>query len=950
MNFPKNLTDYQAVPFWSWNDKLEPEELRRQIRWMKEMGMGGFFMHARGGLKTEYLSEEWMECVDACADEAEKIGMNAWAYDENGWPSGFVGGLLLEEEENRDRYLSYKIGDFDADAYASYPMDAEELVRVAEPCGAGEYLNVYLNVSISTVDVTNPKVVKKFLDHTHELYRARYGDDFSKKIKGFFTDEPQLYRWGTAFSQMLPGYFQEQYQQDIRDNIGLLFVEKKGYRQFRHRYWRACQQLLMKNFGKQVYDWCEENGVKLTGHYVEESTLGYQLSACAGIMPLYKYMHIPGIDWLGRFHSNTLPAHQINSVAKQYGQKQVLTECFGCCGWDVTPMDYKVLAELQYVGGLNLMCQHLMPYSEHGQRKRDYPHHFAEISPWVRDYFRIFNDHFTHLGYLIANSEEYINVAVLHPVRSAYLDYKWEKDEPYFGVDALDIAFAKQVKMLADHHLGYHFLDETLLSEDGFVKDGKIGCGLCSYEYLILPTVYTIDETTEKLLREFVEQGGKVLMLDGKPSYVEGDEFDFDYLKSNVTFEEILAAQPYRVDRTDIPVQSHYRTYNGEPYLCVQNYGDTDEYEVNFTFAGDYTSFEQLDLQTLQRTPVPLKVKLRSHEMKVLFLSRKPAPAVREKKIVHLNAEHQLLSHTGNYLTLDTVAYSKDGVTYSEQLPCMGVFQQMLAERYEGKLYLKYAFEVKTKPEKLSVVAEIGSLLTAEVNGQPISFAKPSQLERNFYETDIAPLVQPGDNEIIMCLDYYQTEDVYYALFGENVTESLRNCLVYKTDIEPVYLYGDFGVYAHEGFRPGQKPNVMLGDSFYVDVLTDKIANPVTDGLPFFAGKLRLRQTLTLEDTDVILEFKGKLQAVKVWVNGSEAGLMLMDNRLDISEYTKIGENTVELELTVSNRNLLGPHHVKANEEPEFVSPTIFAMSETWSNGKSQAYRDSYSFVPADLC
>lgn len=949
MKFTDDLTAYRAIPFWSWNDKLEPKELRRQIRWMKDMGMGGFFMHARGGLKTEYLSEEWMQCVDACADEAQKIGMHAWAYDENGWPSGFVGGLLLEEEENRDRYLSYQFGEFDAEAYASYPMDREELIRVEEPCGAGEYLNVYLHVSISTVDVMNPKVVRKFLDNTHELYKARYGDQFAEKIKGFFTDEPQLYRWGTAFSLMLPPYFEEHYQQDIRDYVGLLFVEKKGYRQFRHRYWRACQQLLLKNFGQQVYDWCEENGVKLTGHYVEETGIGYMISACAGIMPFYKYMHIPGIDWLGRFHSNTLPAHQLNSVAHQYGKKQILTECFAACGWDVTPMDLKTLAELQYVGGLNLMCQHLMPYSEHGQRKRDYPHHFAEISPWVRDYFRVFNDHFTHLGYLIANSEEYINVAVLHPTRSGYLDYKREVDEPYFGVESLDVAFAAQVKMLADHHLGYHFLDETLLAEDGFVRDGKIGCGLCSYDYLILPTTYTIDATTEKLLYEFVAQGGKVLLLDGKPSYVEGEEFDFGYLQSNVTLEEILAAQPYRADRNDLPVQSHYRTYEGEPYICVQNYGDDCECEVNFTFADGFTSFEQLDLQTLERTPAALNVTLRPHEMKVLFLSRNPAPMEKQKKIVHLAGEYELLSHTGNYLTLDTVCYSKDGVTYSEQLPCMGVFQQMLTERYAGKLYLKYNFDVRVKPQKLSLIAEIGALLYAELNGKAISFDKPAQLERNFYEADVADVVKLGENEIVMCIDYYQTEDVYYALFGENVTESLLNCLAYKTDIEPVYLHGDFGVYEENGFVPGQKQRVMLGEKFYIGTLPGRISNQVTGGLPFFAGKLRLNQMLVLDETDVILEFKGKLQAIKVWVNGQEAGLMLMDNRLDISKYTKLGENSIELELSVSNRNLMGPHHAM-DEEPEFVGPFTYVMAGTWKDGRSASYRDSYSFVSADLC
>ena len=42
---------YRPIPFWSWNDKLDPEELRKQVRAMYEAGMGGFFMHARGGLK-----------------------------------------------------------------------------------------------------------------------------------------------------------------------------------------------------------------------------------------------------------------------------------------------------------------------------------------------------------------------------------------------------------------------------------------------------------------------------------------------------------------------------------------------------------------------------------------------------------------------------------------------------------------------------------------------------------------------------------------------------------------------------------------------------------------------------------------------------------------------------------------------------------------------------------
>jgi hypothetical protein len=73
----RNLDPYKPMPFWSWNDELDPEELKRQIRWMHKQGLGGFFMHARNGLKTEYLLEEWMYCIETCAQEAKKLGMQA---------------------------------------------------------------------------------------------------------------------------------------------------------------------------------------------------------------------------------------------------------------------------------------------------------------------------------------------------------------------------------------------------------------------------------------------------------------------------------------------------------------------------------------------------------------------------------------------------------------------------------------------------------------------------------------------------------------------------------------------------------------------------------------------------------------------------------------------------------------------------------------------------------
>jgi hypothetical protein len=128
-------SDFRAPPaacrgkrFWAWNGALEDEELRRQIRVIERMGMGGFFMHARVGLETPYLGAEWFERVRACIDEARRLGLEAWLYDEDRWPSGFAGGLVTEDPRFRRRYL--RIATYDA-----VPRDLDRSAVVSAVAG-----------------------------------------------------------------------------------------------------------------------------------------------------------------------------------------------------------------------------------------------------------------------------------------------------------------------------------------------------------------------------------------------------------------------------------------------------------------------------------------------------------------------------------------------------------------------------------------------------------------------------------------------------------------------------------------------------------------------------------------------------------------------------------------------------------------------------------------------
>ena len=81
------------------------------------------------------------------------------------------------------------------------------------------------------------------------------------------------------------------------------------------------------------------------------------------------------------------------------------------------------------------------------------------------------------------------------------------------------------------------------------------------------------------------------------------------------------------------------------------------------------------------------------------------------------------------------------------------------------------------------------------------------------------------------------------------------------------------------------------------------------DGLPFFRGKFKLRQSIQLDKKEVMLHVIGKFLVADIWVNGQYAGKLLFDRRIDISSYARKGENRIEVEFTIGNHNLFGPLH-----------------------------------------
>lgn len=103
--------------------------------------------------------------------------------------------------------------------------------------------------------------------------------------------------------------------------------------------------------------------------------------------------------------------------------------------------------------------------------------------------------------------------------------------------------------------------------------------------------------------------------------------------------------------------------------------------------------------------------------------------------------------------------------------------------------------------------------LAAWVNGKDLTKTVPSEEDyvNTYDETD---LVQAGRNTYTVKVDWFESQNVYYVLFGENGTQSLKNCIVYDTELQPIELVGPFGVYPKKDYVQDEDAQITISKSF----------------------------------------------------------------------------------------------------------------------------------------
>jgi len=1019
VEFSSPSAAWRGKPFWSWNGKLEKDELIRQIHVLKEMGMGGYFMHSRTGLVTPYLGEAWFDLTNACVGEGDRLGMESWLYDEDRWPSGTAGGMVTANPAYRMKfiYMAKLPGDgFDLDAWEKseqHPLgvwycrleneiDIFNVTKVTattpasvlagktvlafciRPMASGSFYNGY-----TYVDTMKREATDEYIRLTHEAYKKHCGHHFGKGIKGIFTDEPHRGPFMSGFSvtdgtcadrnclvpwtETLFDTFASLYGTRVEANLPALFLRENGapVAPIKAQYVETSLRLFLDNFVKPYYAWCDANNLPMTGHVLHENSLSCQVSTNGSMQRNYPLMHIPGIDYLCEHGREYWVAKQVDSTARQFNQPWILSELYGCTGWQMNFESHKAIGAWQALFGINLRCHHLSWYTMAGESKRDYPASIFHQSPWYKEYAFV-ETWFARLGYFRAQGKPCCDLLVLNPVESV-----WGRVYPKAiagmeakdaEIKALEKQYAELFHKLAGNQIDFDYGDEGLLAEHGSVTalGGRalLRLGAMTYTTVLVSGVDTVRGTTLELLKAFTSVGGRVIVAGKSPNYVDSllsDAFaSLPVAACDVSDEALVAAlrdhTPQRVfikDRgtgvTARDVFCQLRAATDGYYLTILNMNRDHGIDVDVKLEGVEGSFiEEWDLETgtaellangggqmpVFSTTLNTSqarcfriVKQRALEMPAKAgttntISPTPPPFVVPPLAGIGHSAPCVLDHPVRYTledrnlcVLDTPAWSVNG---SAEQPVNEILQVDRKVRQQFGVPIRAGDMIQPwfrKQQALPVLGKVTLCFRLKVDARGLEALANAHLAmetpERFAVTINGRPVETG-KDLGWWVDVaFRRLAVPKGMFAEGDNEIAITCdFSEDINLEAIYLLGDFAV-ALEGELPCLS---SLPDTL-------KPASVVDQGLPYYSGNLIYHYDIPQDwigqrATVEIPAYEGAY--VKVSSGQEQKLIPWRPNRAELT----LGQR-LDVSVCITRKNTFGPLHLK-NPRPNATGPGHF--------------------------
>jgi len=508
--------------WWWFGPAVTTVELEREMRLMKEGGIGGFEVQpvypltlddpARGLRNLTYLSPEFLDALRFTGEKARELNLRMDLTLGSGWPYGGP-HILLSKAAARLRVERVSAPANSANVPPPHMEEGDTLVARTETGADPHKVVLYFIASHTRQTVKRAAVGAEglVLDHYDRsslgLHLKSVAEPMLKALantppRAIFSDSLEVYNsdWTPKFLVE----FSKRRGYDLTPHLRALIEETAESAAIRHDWARTLTELLDHEYLMPLREWAHEHKTLL-----RSQTYGIPPASLSSNVQV----DLPegeGSDW--RQFSTTRWA---SSASHLYGRPVTSSETWTWLhspAFRATPLDMKAEADRHFLEGINQLIGHGWPYSPPSAGNPGWSFYaaavFSEHNPW----WIVMPDiaaYLQRVSFILRQGRPANDVAIYLPTDDAWASFT-------LG----NVSLNQHMTKLLDPGLIPQVLDSGYNLD--FIDDPAIASVGVAHPILILPNVERMPLSTYRKINDYARRGGIVLAVGRTPSLAPG--------------------------------------------------------------------------------------------------------------------------------------------------------------------------------------------------------------------------------------------------------------------------------------------------------------------------------------------------------------------------------------------------------------------------------------------